>query len=61
MMHNVMTAVITLVITDKSLRTAVVNSFKQIGADHKRSQAPRGALEDELQKWLSTVQASAQS
>eukprot|EP00746_Dinoflagellata_sp_MGD_P080746 gnl/MRDRNA2_/MRDRNA2_321975_c0_seq1.p1 gnl/MRDRNA2_/MRDRNA2_321975_c0~~gnl/MRDRNA2_/MRDRNA2_321975_c0_seq1.p1 ORF type:complete len:160 (+),score=52.37 gnl/MRDRNA2_/MRDRNA2_321975_c0_seq1:22-480(+) len=47
---------IVIVVTDTNLRKAIVSGLKQLGAMHRRNKAPRSALEDEMQKFLASLQ-----
>ena len=41
---------LSMVISDRPLRQGVTGAFKQLGGQHKRSKAPKGAVEDEMSK-----------
>ena len=47
--------------SEYKLRKTLCDSMKLLGGDHKRGRAPRGAIEDELAKWLQSFQQTYES
>ena len=46
---------VSILASHRETRMAPVNSFKQLGTVHRRSKAPKGAIEDEFQELFSTI------